>query len=117
MIISPSTDIVSPVYVLRCRDAGFTGTSEKSFWYVALEIMETAAPVSTSILRTLPLISISTVIGCTALDESFILNSGNSESVSLSFSGWPVSTQLVAPLCWCDFFLAAPVSVVCLGAL
>ena len=72
--------------------------------------METAAPVSTSILRTLPLISI-TVIGCTALDESFILNNGNSESVSLSFSSWPVSTQLVAPLCWCDFFLAAPVQL------
>ena len=88
MISSPSTLIGSPVFVQRHRDAGLSGTSENNFWHTVCEIIETAAPVSTSMLRILPLISMSTVIECILLVESCILNNGSSESVSLS--DWPV---------------------------
>ena len=67
------------MYVRRCRDASLIGTSE-NFCQVVYEIIETGAPALTSMLRILPLISMSTVIGCILLVECCILNNGSSES-------------------------------------
>ena len=65
---------------------------EKSFWYVAFEMIEMAAPVSTSMAKSCSRTLTSTVIGCDTL--SLILNTGSSSSSSFC---WSDPIQLVLP--------------------
>ena len=92
---------------VKAEGTAFSGTSENSFWYVAWKIMETAAPVSISLLRRQPLIVLSTVIGCTDLLPSFILYNGSSESVSLFSTTCSVPTHLVPLFGWVLFLGSA----------